>query len=100
MEYQAIMCIVNNGYTDNVMEVAKSLGAKGGTVIHAKGTVSKEAEKEFNITIQPDKEIVLIIVQKTLVDPILSALYDKVGTDTEAQGIAFSLPVDKVVGIK
>ena len=81
------------------MDTAKKLGAGGGTVIHGRGTASKEAEKIFNITIQPEKEIVMILVKKEIKDSILKGLYDTIGLDTNAQGIAFTLPVDDVIGI-
>ncbi len=98
-EFEVILCIVNSGFSEAVMDAAKQFGAKGGTVMHARGTASKEAEKIFNITIQPEKEIVMILVAKDIKDNILHALYDNVGTNTPAQGIAFALPVDEVVGI-
>lgn len=97
--FEVILCIVNNGFSDVVMDAAKKFGAKGGTVIHGRGTAAKDAEKFFNITIQPEKEIVIILVNTKIKDIILKGLYDAVGMDTSAQGIAFSLPVDDVVGI-
>ena len=57
MNYEIVFCIVNNGFSDVVMDAAKEYGAKGGTVLHARGTANKEAEKIFNITVQPEKEI-------------------------------------------
>ncbi len=101
MEYnhEAIFCIVNSGYSELVMDAAKKLGARGGTVIHARGTASKEAEKFFNITIQPEKEIVMILVPKAIKDDVLRALYKEAGLDTPGQGIAFALPVDSAVGL-
>ncbi len=101
MEYnhEAIFCIVNSGYSELVMNAAKKLGARGGTVIDARGTASKEAEKFFNITIQPEKEIVMILVPKAIKDDVLHALYKEAGLDTAGQGIAFALPVDSVVGL-
>ena len=97
--YEVILSIVNSGFSDVVMDTAKKLGAGGGTVIHARGTATKEAEKIFNITIQPEKEIVMILVPVDIKDVILKGLYDTIGMDTNAQGIAFSLPVDDVIGI-
>ena len=97
--HEAIFCIVNSGYSDAVMEAAKKLGARGGTVINARGTASKEAETFFHITIQPEKEIVMILVPTSIKDDVLHALYKEVGLDTAGQGIAFSVPVDSVVGI-
>lgn len=98
-KYEVILCIVNNGFSEAVMDTAKQFGARGGTVFHARGTISKEAEKFFNITIQPEKEIVMILVSSDIKDDILQGLYNAVGTNTMAQGIAFSLPVDDVIGI-
>ena len=98
-EYVVILCIINNGFSETAMEAAKKQGARGGTVIHGRGTASKEAEKFFNISIQPEKEIVMILAKKEIKDAILKDLYNAVGTSTPAQGIAFALPVDDVVGI-
>ena len=98
-EHQAIFCIVNSGYSESVMETAKKFGARGGTVIDARGTASKEAETIFGVTVEPEKEIVMILVPTKHKDKILEALYEEVGLATAGQGIAFSLPVDAVVGL-
>ena len=97
--HEAIFCIVNSGYSEAVMDAAKKLGARGGTIMNARGTANKEAEKFFNITIQPEKEIVMILVPSALKEDILHALYKQVGLDTPGQGIAFALPADGVVGL-
>ena len=97
--YKCIMAIVNNGFSEAAMDAAKACGAKGGTILHGRGTASKDAEKFFNISIQPEKEIVLILAKIELVENILKGLYTAVGTATSAQGIAFALPVDEVVGL-
>ena len=98
-KHEAIFCIVNSGYSEAVMDAAKKLGARGGTVINARGTASKEAENFFHITITPEKEIVMILVPAKIKDAVLHALYKEVGLDTAGQGIAFSVPVDNVVGL-
>ena len=97
--HEVIFCIVNAGYSETAMEAARECGAKGGTVINARGTASTEAENRFNITIQPEKEIVMKIVERAIKDDILHALYKKVGLNTAGQGMAFSVPVDKAVGL-
>ncbi len=98
--HEAIFCIVNSGFSDDVMDAAREFGATGGTVIRARGTANQEAEKLFNIAISPEKEIVMILVKKEIKDDILHALYKAVGLDTPGQGIAFSLPVCNVVGLR
>ena len=98
-EYELIICIVNVGFSDAVMEAARACGAKGGTVLNARGTANKEAETFFKITIQPEKEAVMILVPAAIKDDVLHALYQKVGLQTPGQGIAMALPVDGVVGL-
>lgn len=97
--HEMICCIVNAGFSESVMEAAKSVGATGGTVLHARGTANQEAEKFFNISVQPEKEIVMIVVPAAVKADVLHALYKAVGLQTPGQGIAFSLPVDSVVGL-
>lgn len=98
-QYQLILCIVNAGFTELVMDAARAAGATGGTVVGAKGTANKEAETFFHITIQPEKEMVMILVPSAIRDDVLHALYTNAGIDTPGQGIAFSLPVDDVIGL-
>ena len=88
-----IVAIVNEGFSDLVMEIAKDEGARGGTIISANGSVTEEATKLYGIGIHPEKEIVLVLVKENLVNNILSKLYDKAGTNSEALGIFFTLPV-------
>ena len=97
--FEVVLCILNKGFSDMAMDAARAAGARGGTIMHGRGTASKDAEKFFNITIQPEKEIVMILVANDIRDAVLKALYDAVGVNTEAQGIAFTLPVDDVVGV-
>lgn len=98
-KHEVIICIVNSGFSDEVMDAAREFGARGGTVIRARGTANAEAEKLFNIAIQPEKEIVMILVESKLKNDILHALYRAVGLNTPGQGIAFTMPVESVVGL-
>ena len=93
-QFEMVFTIVNSGYTEEVMDAVRACGATGGTILNARGT-----EKIFNITIQPEKEIVMIIISKDIKDAVLHAIYQKVGLGTAGQGIAFTIPVDDVVGI-
>ena len=98
-KHEVIYCVVNAGFSDAVMDAAKEFGARGGTVIHARGTANSEAEKLYEITVQPEKEIVMILVSTDIKNDILHALYRAVGLNTPGQGIAFSMPVDAAVGL-
>ena len=97
--HKVIFAIVNDGYTDLVMNAAKAKGARGGTIIGARGTGNKEMEKFFGIVITPEKQIVMILVENSLADDILEAINKEAGMATKGQGIAFALPVSDVVGL-
>ena len=98
-KFEVIFCIVNSGFSDEVMDAARRFGAKGGTVIRARGTANPEVESLFGIAIQPEKEMVMILVNKKIKNDILHSLYTAVGLNTPGQGIAFSMPVESVVGL-
>ena len=98
-KHEVIICIVNSGFSEAVMDAARELGARGGTVIRGRGTANAEAEKLYGIAIQPEKEIVMILVDSAIKNDILHALYRAVGLNTPGQGIAFSMPVDAAVGL-
>lgn len=97
---ELICCVINNGFSDVVMEAAKKKGARGGTIFHGRGTGADDAEKFFGIKISPEKEIVMIVVDSAHKDEIVSAIYDEAGLDTKGQGIVFTLPVDDFVTSK
>ena len=98
-DYELILCIVNTGFSDTVMSAAKEVGARGGTVINARGTANKDAEEFFHVTIQPEKEIVMILVPSDIRDAVLHVVYQSAGLKTAGQGISFALPVTNVVGL-
>ena len=97
--HELIMCIVNAGFSETVMAAAKDAGARGGTILNGRGTANKAAESFFHIAIQPEQEVVMILVDAKIKDAVMHSLYQKAGLDTMGQGIAFSLPVDDVVGL-
>ena len=94
-QYQLLVCIVNAGFSQNVMEAARAAGARGGSIIRGRGSANPEAEEFFNISIQPDKEVVLILVTSEIKDAVMTAVFKNSGLSTDGQGIAFSLPVER-----
>ena len=94
-----IITIVDKGNTDLVMNAARGVGAKGGTVLRAKGT-GAEIAKFFGVSISEEKEIIYIVAQRDNRDNIMKAIMEKAGASTDAHGVIFSLPVDNVVGLK
>ncbi len=94
-----IITVADKGNVDLIMDCARSAGATGGTVVKAKGT-GAEIAKFFGVSISEEKEMVYIVSKREDRDNIMHAIMEKAGANTDAHGVVFSLPVDKVVGIK
>lgn len=94
-----IITIVDKGNTEFVMDAARGAGASGGTIVRAKGT-GAEIAKFFGVSISEEKEMVYIVARKETRDAIMKAIMEKAGSNTDAHGVIFSLPVDSVVGLK
>ena len=97
-EYELIMVIANQGATNQVMDAARSAGARGGTVIHGLGTGSKNAQMFYKVSIASEKEVILIVSAAAQKAAIMKAIIEQAGPDTKAGAIAFSLPVSEVAG--
>jgi nitrogen regulatory protein PII len=94
-----IVSIVNQGYSDELMITAREAGATGGTVINARGQAHEGAVKFFGVSVQDEKEMILILTSKEKKVAIMRALCETHGLNSKAQGIVFSLPVDNVMGL-
>lgn len=97
--HEVIFAIVNSGYAEEAMAIAREEGARGGTILNARGVAREKEAAFFGITIHAEKEILMIVVEKDIRDRILNALYKRMGMDKKAQGIAFSLPVSDAAGL-
>jgi nitrogen regulatory protein PII len=97
--HDLIVSIVNHGYTDELMNTARTAGARGGTVLHARGTAHEGPVKFFGISVQDEKEIIMILAENDKKVPIMQAISENYGLNTKAQGLIFSLPVDNVIGL-
>jgi nitrogen regulatory protein P-II 1 len=94
-----LLTICNDGSADDVMKVAKDAGALGGTILKGRGSAGKDTEKFVGITIQPGKELVLIVVEEEVKARIMQEISAQVGIGTKAHALTISLPVDEVVGL-
>lgn len=99
MKYEAIFTIVDKGLSDEVIEAARGAGATGGTVIHGRGAGIHEKEKLFNIEIEPEKDIVLILANESIVDNIVNAISKKLNIDKPGAGILFVMDVSRTSGL-
>lgn len=97
--HEVIFAIVNSGFAEDVMDVARAQGARGGTILNARGVAKEDAAAFFGITIHSEKEILMMVVEKEIRDRVLNAIYQEIGMAKAAQGIAFSMPVSEAAGL-
>lgn len=94
-QHELIVVITEHGFAADVMDAARGAGARGGTVVRGRSLAAEEAQKFLHITIQPEKDVVLILVPAAGRQPVMKAIC--------AQGaghpLAFSLPVSDVTGL-
>lgn len=97
-DHEVIFVIVNSGYADEVMDIARAKGVRGGTILNARGVINEDAAAFFGITLHADKEMLMMVVEKTIRDEVFNAIYQ--GMDMgKNSAIAFSLPVSDVAGL-
>lgn len=97
--HEVIFAIVNAGYAEDAMHLAREQGARGGTIISGRGVAREDEAAFFGITIHAEKEILMMVVEKSIRDNVLHTLYKQMGMQQKAQGIVFSLPVSDVAGL-
>lgn len=95
-DYKLIVTIVSKGKAEKVVDISHMAGAEGGTILYGRGTAVRLL---LGISIEPEKEIVLTLIEKDKAQAVLDAIVKKVDLNEPHKGIAFMLSLDQVVGI-
>jgi nitrogen regulatory protein PII len=94
-----IVSVVRKGWGSTVLDASVKAGARGGTVLFGRGAGINEREKIFGLSIEPEKEIVLTVVYSDQIDTVLGEIVRAAELNDTGRGIAFVVPVEKVVGV-
>lgn len=97
--FDLIVTIVNKGYAEEVIDASKAAGAEGGTIMNGRGQGIHEKAKIFGIQIEPEKDIVLTLIERSKSDEVLQAICEAVKLREPSNGVAFVLQVEKTAGI-
>ena len=98
-KYHLLISIVAEGYAEKVMNAAKKCGANGGTLIKGRELGGKNSFKFFNMTMEPEKDIVMIVCNDKDKNKIMETILNKTGIKTEGKGLCISLPIDCTLGL-
>ena len=97
--YQLIITIVNRGSAEDVISAANEAGSKGGTILNARGAGIHETTRLFNMEIEPEKEMVMILSKEEVTEAIVCSIRDKLDLEKPGNGIIFVQDVNKTYGI-
>jgi len=98
-EQELLVVIGNQGYSEQIMDAAREAGARGGTVIHARGTGQAKAEQFLGISLASEKDLILIVTLTEQKREMMQQIIRKAGPETKAGAIVFSLPVTDTAGV-
>lgn len=99
-KYHLIVTIVLEGHLEQVMTAAKKAGATGGTVIRGRGLGNKEAIKFLGLELEPERDVVLNIVEEKIKKEVMEEITKVAGIKTKGKGVCIALPIDSAIGIK
>ena len=99
-DYELLVVIANQGYTDVIMDAARKANATGGTVIHAKGTGMEKAEKFLGVSLAQEKEMIFMVTKTKDKNGIMQSIMKEAGIGSKAGAIVFSLPVTETAGMR
>ena len=97
--YNAIFVVVDKGVAESVIDAASLAGARGGTIINARGSGVHETSTVFSMAIEPEKEIVMILSENTLTEAICDSIRKELKIDDPGNGIIFVLDINKTYGL-
>jgi nitrogen regulatory protein PII len=95
---KALFIVVNAGFAESVLEIARTLGVQGATIMNARGE-GMQHESFMGITVDTEKEIIVAVTDEEIARKVMAAVKEQVGIDTPAHSICFMMPVESMTGI-
>ena len=100
MRFKIILAMVNEDYQDKVIESAKSAGATGVTILNARGEGIHKQQSFLGLTMEAQKDMLLFLVEDFIAYNIMDAIYKSGHLSEHGNGIAFTLSVDRAIGLE
>ncbi len=100
MEYKVIIAALKPNVTDQVVDAAKACGISGATIIPGRGTGMGEARTFLGLTLEAQTDVVILLTEVELVDPVMAAIETSGRLDEHGTGVVFVLAAERVAGIK
>ncbi len=98
-KYDLIVTIVNRGFSDYVVDIARNDGASGATIIYGRGSNIEMEQKFWGVNMHPEKELVLVLVAREDKVKIMKAIAEGTNLNEAGKGLCFSMPVNNIAGL-
>lgn len=98
-DMKALFIVVNSGFAEEITDIAREQGARGATILHARG-VGLNVEKILGITVDTDREMILSLVEAPIAEKVMAAVKEKADVKSPAHGICFMMPVEAMTGMQ
>ena len=89
MKNHLIIAILNQGEGVHAMAMAKDAGAGGGTLLSARGTGSSEMVMFLGVTITPEKDMLMTVVEDDILEAVSNAIFRSAQLEKKGNGIIF-----------
>ena len=94
-----LLIVVNAGFADEVMATAREAGARGATILNARGGAEAQHEVFIGISVAAEKEMIVCVLDEETAESVMTVVREKAGADTPARSVCFTMPIDKAIGI-
>jgi hypothetical protein len=96
MPHECIVAVVNRGFAEAVVDVARQSGARGATIVHGRGTDERQTVmlSIMNIELQPEKEIIFLVMNAPLSDAVATKLVNDERLEQEAEISVYVAPAN------
>ena len=91
--------IVEKGLAEDVISAATETGARGGTIINARGSGMHDTDVLFAMPIEPEKEMVLVLTKKDITEAVAKAIREALHIDDPGNGVLFIVGVNEAHGL-
>lgn len=98
-DVEMIVAMINRGYSDFVIDASRDAGATGATVLYGRSSIKKDDDFLNGVPIQSEKEIILILVKKSLRKKVMQEISRRTHLQEKGNGVCFCLPVSSVMGL-
>ena len=97
--HELIIAVVNQKFTDKVLDCSRAAGATGATILHTRSINNKQAEQLIGTSFKQETDTIAFLTSSEYKAQIMEAIRENAGLKTEGGAVLFSLPVDSLIGI-